>query len=159
MMTMKEIANQFEANAIESVSLIEVVRSGNINGQSVIMPQAGVEQYGAIHKFIKQHISQQPFMKEKPTVTVLNGSGKSGLAQKLADQLSEQGFGIVRVGNASGELKAGGLVFQKAGIEKPKSYEYLQKTFSLTTDVAQQAKYGNESADFVIVIGPETVIK
>lgn len=159
MMTMKEIANQFESNAIESVSLIEVVRSGNINGQSVIMPQAGVEQYGAIHKFIKQHISQQPFMKEKPSVTVLNGSGKSGLAQKLADQLSEQGFEIVRVGNASGELKGGGLVFQKAGIEKPKSYEYLQKTFSLTTDVAQQAKYSNESADFVIVIGPDTVIK
>lgn len=158
MVTMKEIANQFEANSIESVGLIEVVKTGDINGQSVIIPKEGVEQYRMLHKFVQKHIGGQAFVTEKPSVAVLNGSERPGVAQKIAEQLTEQGFEIRKIGNASENIHGGGLIFQKAGSEKVKSYEYLQKTYGLKTDINQQAKYTNETADFVIIVGPDTVI-
>lgn len=159
MATMKEIANQFETNSIESISLIEVVKNDSINGQSVIVPIDGIEQYRIVHNFIQKHLNGQSFIKEKPSVVVLNGSKISGMAQKLADQLAERGFEVVRVGNASEDIQGGGLIFKKTNSEKPQSYSYLQKTYNFIPDSDQQTMYDNESADFVLIIGPDTVIK
>ncbi|HVK22374.1 MAG TPA: LCP family protein [Actinokineospora sp.] len=47
----------------------------------------------------------EPTQAAKPTVTVLNGSGRTGLAAEVADSLSDQGFKTGETGNAAARAK------------------------------------------------------
>lgn len=156
LIALKKISKQFGDDSMLSVSLAEAVRTGSVSGQSVVLPQAGIEQYQKIHGYIQRQISNQNFIKEKPEVVVLNGSDKAGIAQKLADHLSEQGFEINKVANAPANIGGRGQVFVKNGVDKPRSLKFLKQQYQLSDgDVAEQAKYDQYRADFIVVIGPD----
>ena len=151
----KKISAQFSSDSLNSISLANAVTTGNINGQSVVLPQGGIGDYSSIRTYIKKQISNQPFVKENPTVTVLNGSSTPGIAQKIADKLAEQGFTIKSVSNAPAKISNGrGYLYPRIGIDKPKSLDYLKTTLQMTIDTANQARYNKYNSDFVIVVGP-----
>ncbi|MDO4870895.1 MAG: LCP family protein [Candidatus Saccharibacteria bacterium] len=154
----KEMSSQMSNQTMKSISLVDVTKTGDINGQSVVIPISGDGNYSSIREYIKKQMSMEPFMDEDPTVTILNGSGQTGLAQKVADYAREKNITVSQIGNAPDELVNKGYIYIKAGVEKPQSLEYLKNLFGLQTDVANQAKYGNYSSDFVIVLGKEFVL-
>lgn len=158
--TFKKISSQFSDSTINSISLVEVTKTGNMDGQSVVLPRAGFESYAEVKKHVQRQASgDQALSKEAATVTVLNGSDVAGIAQKLADRLTEQGFTVQKVTNAPDNIATKGLIFQKAGSEKPKSYDFIKRAYQLETDAGQSAKYTNYSSDLVVVIGPGFELK
>lgn len=156
----KKISSQFGDSTINSISLVEVTKTGNMDGQSVVLPRAGFESYAEVKKHVQaQALGDQNLTKEAATVTVLNGSEVAGIAQKLADHLSEQGFTVRQVTNAPDNIDVKGLIFQKAGSDKPKSYEFIKRAYQLETNVGQAGKYANYNTDLVVVIGPGFELK
>lgn len=157
--TFKKISSQFSDSTMHSISLADVTKSDSMDGQSVVVPRVGFENYSEIKKHINRQMSGQDFTSENPTVIVLNGSDKAGVAQKLSNQLTEQGFVVRQVGNASENISGKGLVFQRAGVDKAKSFAFLKSTYSLANDASQANKHSNDNADFLVIIGPDFEIK
>lgn len=158
--TFKKISSQFSDSTINSISLVEVTKTGNMDGQSVVLPRAGFENYTEVKKHVQRQANgNQELTKESASVTVLNGSDVAGIAQKLADRLTEQGFTVRQIANAPENISTKGLIFQKAGADKPKSYEFLKRTYQLETDIGQSARYTNYNSDLVVVIGPGFELK
>jgi LCP family protein required for cell wall assembly len=102
--TLMKLGAEIPTSAVKSISLFDgdksVVKSGNYNGASVVMPSAGIFNYNEIRSFIAENISSNPVTREKAGIVVLNGSGVSGVGQAAADKLTAQGFIVSTVANA-----------------------------------------------------------
>ncbi len=66
-----------------------MVTTGNIDGQSVVLPKAGLFRYEAIHKFVKLKLKDPFLVHEKAKVLVLNGTLISDLAAKEGEGTEE----------------------------------------------------------------------
>lgn len=153
----KKLSEQMSNNTIKSISLVSVTKTGNISGQSVVIPASGQGDYSAIQDYIKKQLSAEAFIEEEPTVIVLNASDQSGLAQKVADFLEKKGMTVVQVTNAPENRTGAGYVYLRAGVEKPQTLAYLKDKIKLATDVDNQARYSGYGADFVVVLGDDFV--
>ncbi|MBC7868933.1 LCP family protein [Candidatus Saccharibacteria bacterium] len=102
--TLMKLGAEIKADNIKSISLFDddksVVKSGNYNGASVVMPSAGIFDYDDIRAFIDETLSSNPVTREKAGIVVLNGSGVEGAGQAQADRLRAKGFIISAVDNA-----------------------------------------------------------
>ncbi len=77
-----------------------VVKTGNYNGQSIVMPSAGMYDYSDIQAFVDKSLSTNPVVREGAKIVVLNGSGVAGAAQTIADKLTSKQFVVSTVANA-----------------------------------------------------------
>lgn len=153
----KEMSNQMGDDSVQSISLSSVTKTDNISGQSVVVPISGRDDYSAIRTYVKKQMLVEPFSSEEPSVTILNGSEQTGLAQKVADWLEEKGITVVQVGNASESFDGAGYIYLKTGVDKPKSSAYLFDKLALTADDQNPNKYQDNEADFVVVLGENFV--
>jgi polyisoprenyl-teichoic acid--peptidoglycan teichoic acid transferase len=100
--TLMQLANDIKSSDIHSLSLVDegLVDTGNYGGASIVKPSAGVYVYDDIQEFIKKSISSDPVVREAAPVTVLNGTGRAGYAQLMADDLADRGYTIASVNTA-----------------------------------------------------------
>ncbi len=89
------------------------------------------------------------------TIQVLNGTGTAGVAAKLKEELTTEGFKVGSVGNAESDD------FEKTEISAAKKVnkEYLDKlkeTLGETYMIAEVTELSTGSADVVVTIGSET---
>ncbi len=156
--TFKTISAQFGDDSMNSISMAEVTKTGNMDGQSVVLPISGFENYSAVKQYIQTKMSDPGIAKEAPTLTVLNGSDTPGLAQKLADALSGQGFKVIAVANAPDKISGKGRVYQKTSLEKPKSLEFIKKQYGFSLEALQANQFASYNSDFIIVAGPDLTL-
>ncbi len=160
MSRMAQIMKRIPTSSIQSVSLVEpgnsFLTTGNVNGLSVVMPTAGLEDYSKIQTYIRSKLKDGYIAKENANITVLNGTARPGLATDKADELKSYGYNIGTVGNAPTDNYSKTTIVDLSGGSKKYTVNYLKKRLNVdatTTQLPQGVVAG--TANIVIIIGTD----
>lgn len=155
-----ELTKTTSGSAIQSLSLndaygINLLKSYTTSlGQSALIPEAGLDDYGDIQSFLLRVMSSDPVVQEGAKVVVLNGTEVTGLATKVKNKLTAKHFNVTAVGDAGVVSQRTTTVININGGKKPGTLRALAKTFG--TSVTTQNPYkGSYDADFIIVVGSD----
>jgi hypothetical protein len=156
--TLMTLGNDIKSDQIKSISLVEegseLVTTGNVNGQSIVRPIAGLTDYSDIQSYIREQVSSDPVTKEKAGVDVLNGSETAGVAQRQADKLNEQGFIINDVGNAPDGQYDNVTIYQ-IGTGNPATAAKLKEVYGVEVQTTAPPFQVIGDAKFVVVFGAD----
>lgn len=156
-----EITRGIESSKIVSIGLADppndYVKTANIGGLSVVIPKAGVGNYKDIQFYIRNTLKDSFLKMENPSVMILNGTSRSGIATEKADELKSYGYNVISVDNAPSLNYSNTVLVDMRGGEKKYTKRYLElrfKTLAITSlpDNSIQPGY----ADFVIILGGDT---
>jgi hypothetical protein len=142
---------------VKSLSLAEqgnsLVTTGNINGQSVVLPKTGLFKYGDIQNYIRAQLKDPYIMKENAQILVLNGTETAGLATTKADELKSYGYNVVGTANISGNTWSQTTLVDLTHDNKY-TKNYLEKRLGTkaANSLADKTIQTN-GADFVIILG------
>jgi LCP family protein required for cell wall assembly len=134
------------------------VTTGDIGGQSVVFPKAGLFDYSAIQEYVRHMLPDGYILKEHAKVAVFNGTGTPGVATKEAKLLKSYGYKVGRVANApTSTYNKTVLVDLTHGRDKYTKH-YLERRF----DVSAVAKIPDPAitagqSDFIIIIGKNEI--
>ncbi len=136
----------------------QYVTTGNVNGQSIVLPKTGLYNYGDIQSFVRSQLKDPYIIKEKARITVLNGTTVSGQATAKAAELQKYGYNVISTGNAptTGWTQTT-LVDLSHGKAKYTAH-YLEGHFKVkpVKELPDKAIQTN-GADFVIIVGSDEV--
>ncbi len=155
---MKKIDNNkidsYNINTLKSKDTTMLANYTSPNGQSALIPAAGVDDFTDIQAQITKILTADAVTKEAATVIVLNGTDTSGLAGKQIVTLEGKGMEVA-TGDAPAKQVASTLVDNSGGT-MPNSLAYLKKKYSATatTNASLVAAYPN--ADFILILGDNT---
>ncbi|HVC36170.1 MAG TPA: LCP family protein [Candidatus Dormibacteraeota bacterium] len=129
------------------------------DGEDALIPKAGLDNFSQIQNFYQQLTSNNPVVKEDPTVVILNASNINNLAHKQATIMTSKGFSVIGTVDASNEYPASMVVDLSNG-QKPASRQVLGQMFTTNTTFVTTANASSEAseaqgytADFVIILG------
>jgi polyisoprenyl-teichoic acid--peptidoglycan teichoic acid transferase len=129
------------------------VTTGNVSGQSVVLPKAGLFNYTAIQQFVRGQLKDPYILKENARILVLNGTTLPGLASTKADELKSYGYNVASVGNTP---NTGWTQTTLVDLTRKKKFtkNYLEQRFGQTAATSLADKtIATNGADFVIIIG------
>lgn len=158
------ILKKIEGAKVSSVGLTDIktpgatpyVVGGNVNGQSIVLPKAGLFKYDDIRKFVRAQLKDPYIMKENARILVLNGTPQAGLATGKSDELRSYGYNVIRVGNtpSSGWTKT--TLVDVSGGKKKYTKNYLEQRFSQkAVNRLDDTTIPTNGADFVIIVGSD----
>jgi polyisoprenyl-teichoic acid--peptidoglycan teichoic acid transferase len=143
--------NNIASLSLTTNSLIKNYTSSD--GQSSLIPSAGVSDFSQIQFYIKQQTSSDPVVREGAAAVVLNASGVAGVASTAATKLQGQGIDVMSFGNTYGAYSGVEIVDNSSG-KKPKTLAALKVAYPGSTIVTKSSLiYTYPSADFIIIIG------
>lgn len=152
-----QITKDIPGSSIASIGLKDdpnpLVTTSNIDGQSVVIPKAGVTNFGPIQAFIRSKLPDGYIIKEGAKLTVLNGTTMEGLAKTKGDELKSYGYNVALVADAPTKAYDKTVVVDLTN-NKPFTKNYLEKRFK--TKVVSSLPDGTiqaGDADFVIILG------
>jgi hypothetical protein len=127
------------------------------SGQEALIPSSGIGDFGSLEQYYQQLTSNNPVVKEDPSVVILNGSDVNGLASKERTTLQSDGFNVTAVADANNDY-ASTMVIDNVAATKPNSLKLLQKLFpgeTATTDTTppEATEAQGYTSDFVVVLG------
>ncbi len=128
-------------------------------GQSALIPAAGVDNFYDIQSFISRQTSSNQLIRESASVVVLNGTNIDGLATRVKKQLTAKSIIVATVGDAGGAHTATTTtIIDSSGGKKPATSAALVKQFGsrLTTANPYASLY---DADFIVVLGTDQTPK
>lgn len=156
--TLMKLGSEIDSKNINRLNLSDgdkaVVESGQQGGASVVVPTAGVFNYAEIRAFIKKALSSNDVTREGAKVAVLNGSGKSGVAQAQADKLTAAGFTVSTVDTASDGTYADVEVYQ-IGKGMTKTRAKLESMFKIKVKATTPPVAVAVGTNFVIIFGKD----
>ncbi|MDB5181497.1 MAG: hypothetical protein JWP13_260 [Candidatus Saccharibacteria bacterium] len=160
MTRMATIMKKVPSSQIQSVGLADpsnsFVTTGNINGLSVVMPKAGLEDYSKIQTYIRSKLKDGYISRENANVTILNGSGVPGLATEKAEELKSYGYNVGIVDNAPTEDFAQTKIIDLSNNSKKYTLNYLKKRLNVQTiDKQVPAGIVAGQANIVIILGSD----
>lgn len=131
-----------------------LVTTGNINGQSIVMPKAGLEDYGAIHEFVRGHLQDGYIVKEKATVLVLNGTIEKKLGETMATKLKSYGYNVISVASAPSTAYPSTVVVDFSHGKSKYTKHYLEQRFNTSvTKTLPDSTIKPGTADYVVILG------
>lgn len=129
------------------------------DGEEALIPRAGVDNFSQLEQFYLKLTSDNPIVKESPTVVILNASDVNGLAHKQSQLLGAKGFAVAGTADANG-LYPSTMVVDNTNGQKPASRQMLSRLFPgqivNETNAAGSAEAGEAAgynADFVVILG------
>lgn len=132
------------------------VRTGNINGLSVVVPTAGQGNYSQIQNYIRNTLKDPYIAKENARVAILNGTNTAGLATKKADELKSFGYNVTVVDDAPTQDYANSVFVDLTSGQKPFSRSYLEKRLGVkAVNHLPDTSIQTANLDFVIIIGQD----
>ncbi len=156
--TLLDFSHKVSTNNIKSVSLVEegesVLTTDMIDGQSVVIPIAGVEDYDGIITYLAKKMSTNPVITENATVSIYNASGVAGAAGNLQTKLEKKGYTVAEIGDAPDSAAGSGgyTVYDHSDGSKPKTLADLKKELSSTATTSVLPDGVVSDSDFVIII-------
>lgn len=156
--TLMALGTEVSSESILSLSLVDeenpLVTTGNISGQSIVRPIAGLFDYSEIKRYVNRTINASPIMREDPQVIVLNGGRAAGMAQMESDALTDKGFTVLFVDNAPDADYKMVEVYQ---LDKTKtaSAAKLAEIYGVTVRTTAPPTSVVGEADFLIILGPQ----
>jgi LCP family protein required for cell wall assembly len=160
MTRMASIMKKVPSSQIQSVGLTDgtnsFVTTGNINGMSVVMPKAGLEDYSKIQEYIRSKLKDGYIAKENANITILNGSGTAGLATTKAEELKSYGYNVGKVDNAPTDDYEQTKIIDLSGGSKKYTLNYLKNRLNVDS-VGTQLPAGivANGANIVIILGSD----
>ncbi|HET8991732.1 MAG TPA: LCP family protein [Candidatus Saccharimonadales bacterium] len=129
------------------------IMNGNMAGQPIVLPSAGLFNYGQIHSYISSSLPNPYLLKENASILILNGTNTPGLATTLSNKLTAKGFNVVGVANAPTSNWSKTTIFNVAGNDTH-TLEMLEQSINVTlSHQALSNSIPTDGANFVIIIG------
>lgn len=157
--TLINLANEMPSSKIKSVSLVTpgdaVVTTGNVNGQSVVRPIAGIYDFSEIQSYIQSKMPREDGeIGEAAEVQVLNGSDMGGIAGKKKDELERAGITNISTGDTDTSSAYGDFVWYDLSDGKaPKTLSKLKSVLGREPAGTVLPTGVQSDADFVIILG------
>lgn len=158
--TLVKLATRLDIGSLESISLVNpsdgtrpLMKTGEINKISYVLPVAGVGNYTKIHEYIAKKLSND-FKGEGAELSVLNGTSANGIASSEKETLEDAGFVVLETANApEGERDFDGVrIYQRSkGFEKTASE--LTKHYGVTIEHEVPESLAAFKGDFIVIIG------
>lgn len=153
-----EIGKDIDGSKVASVGLADppnnYITTAFLNGQSVVIPRAGVGNYKEIQNYVRNRLRDGFLANENATVAIYNGTNIPGLAARTAEDLKSYGYTIGQVADAPTKGYGQTVVVDMRSGAKKYTKHYLENRFSVNTvgAIPDQAIAPGE-ADFVIILG------
>jgi LCP family protein required for cell wall assembly len=155
-----DLTNQISGQNIQSLSLNQANGKNLLasysapDGESALIPAAGLDDFSDIQAFVKQKTSSNPVVQEGAKVVVLNGTTTNGLASKVKQQLTAKQIIVSAIGSAPTTSQATTAIINNSSGKKPATAAALVKIFGnhLTTQNVYGLTY---DADFIIILGTD----
>jgi LCP family protein required for cell wall assembly len=157
-----DLTKQINGKNIQSLSLNQANGKNLLasyaapDGESALIPAAGLDDYSAIQAFIRQKTSSDPVVQEGATVTVLNGTTINGLALKAKQELTAKQIIVSGTGDAPTSSQVTTAIIDNTSGKKPATSAALIKIFGnhLTTNNTYGVTY---NTDFIVILGADQV--
>jgi hypothetical protein len=134
----------------------QYVTTGNMNGQSIVLPKAGLFNYGPIQTFVRTQLKDPYILRENARILVLNGTTLPGVASTKADELKSYGYNIIGASNAPTSSYGASYLVDLSHGKKKYTAHYLEQRFNLnTTHTLPDPGIQAGGADFVIILGSD----
>lgn len=151
----------FDMNNIRQVPLVDYennvyyVTTSTINGVSFVVPAAGTGNWKEIKTYVAQMFSSDPVKREGATVAIYNGTSANGLAGSEQSALEEQGYNVIKIGDAPSGVCGTKYCVYSMTTEKPQTSQALAEKYGVEIQDGSGLPQGLRAAksDFVIVIG------
>lgn len=154
--TLIGLGRDIPGNKITSISLVEqgraVVTTGNIGGQSVVRPVAGVYDFKAIQSYVRQKLNALGG-EESAAVAILNGSTRTGVASVKSKELEAAGIAVSSVGDTDANNYPEISWYDLSGGSSPKTAAKLKTALGMASSGNVLPAGVQSDADFVIIIG------
>jgi len=134
----------------------QYVTGGNINGQAIVLPKAGLFQYGDIQQFVRGQLKDPYIMKENARISVLNGTTLAGLATTQANILKGYGYNVVQAANTPDSGWTTTTLLDLSHGKDKYTAHYLEQRFNVKAVTSlSNTNIPTNGADFVIIIGSD----
>lgn len=152
------IGNETQSANIKSVGLSDppndFITTDTYNGQSVVVPKAGLDDFSQIQAFLRKTLVDPRIRQENASVIVLNGTETAGLGKTKSDLLKSYGYNIAEVKDAPTKDYANTVVVDLRDGNKKYTKHYLERRFKTSaTGRLPEGITAPETADFVIILG------
>ena len=156
--TLIDIAKDTSDKKIDRFSLVDqdpaILTTGNVGGQSVVRPVAGIMDYSEIQAFIQKRLTMDAATKENATITILNGSGRAGAASEMEEKLAAKGFNVVEVGNATESIEYGKIsIYKVSETKQPATAKKLTKVLNTKVKTEPLPYEMTSTSDYVVIVG------
>ncbi len=153
-----DIGKNIDASKVTSVGLADppnnFVTTGNIGGQSVVVPRAGTDDFSEIKNYVRNALKDGFIRNENATIAVYNGTNTGGLAGSKATDLRSYGYNISVVADAPTKNYTKTILVDLRKGEKKYTKNYLEKRLGTTAvNAMPDNTISPGSADFVIILG------
>lgn len=126
------------------------------DGEAALIPRAGIDNFGEIQQYYQKLTSNNPVVKESPSIVILNGSDVVGLAHKEELVLQPKGFNVAGIADAN-SVYPGTMIVDTTKGQKTASLQALQQLFPGTTTTSTSSGEALEAraytADFIVILG------
>ena len=154
-----DLVKNTDSNSIQSLSLNDANGKNllsnytSLDGQSTLIPSAGLDNFDAIQAFMAQHTSSNPVIQEGAIVVVLNATSTVGIASKAKTALIAKNIGVAYVGDANANQTTTTIIDVSAG-KMPATKALLQQIYgnNVTTANPYAKTY---VTDFIILLGAD----
>jgi LCP family protein required for cell wall assembly len=152
-----DLTKNINSNSIQSLSFNNangknlLTSYSSPQGQSALIPAAGLDNFSDIQRFLRKHTSHDPLVQEGATVVILNGTTKDGLATKEKTYVTSKNLDVIDVDDANTPQTTTLIVDSSAG-KKPGTKQWLVARYgnNVTTTSPYLKLY---KADFIVVLG------
>jgi LCP family protein required for cell wall assembly len=160
--TLMSLGKDIPSDSIKSLSFVDeadpLMTTGDVAGQSIVQPIAGLFDYSSIQTYIKKQVNANEITREDAQVAIFNGSNVEGYGQKQSDRLEKLGFTISAVDNAPvgtyGEVEIYDVTNKKKATRAK-----LKNVYDTAIEKGVSPINVTEDTDFVIILGPPTSAK
>lgn len=137
----------------DKIVSIDLHKTGEAIFNPAGQPVEGKYAYNALQAYINKIITAEPYMKETPHVSILNGSEVAGMAQTEADTLETKGFIIDSIDNAPSGKYPAYTIYQLTD-QKPLTAAKLKALYGVTVKTTPPPVSVVGDTDFLIIVGP-----
>lgn len=153
--TLINLGKDIPTDKIKSVSLVEpdneVVMTGSVGGQSVVIPVGGEGAFAAVQSYVRQKLNA--LSGESAVIDVLNGSDGFGVATAKAEELRAAGLTVEKVGDAPAGNYAPMQWYDMSKGKQTKTSAKLKQLLGVDAAGTTLPSGVQSSADFVIIVG------
>ncbi len=158
-----DISKNISSSSIKSYALNDVSFSGQKdvdlltgyqtpNGESALIPAAGMGNYTQIQLFLQQIISNNPEVKEAADVVVLNAGNTAGLAGAEGKLLGSKGMNVSATADAPTQ-QAGNTIIDNSKGKDPATLSSLKSLYGATITTASPLTGAYPDATFIVILG------